>query len=325
MLARKGKIGLKQEFQARQGLSGTSGGNLVVVVNDSFRIVYDVKDSPEVDLEDLREADAYFKRSYWDQVVAELGDGASKLFPLGLNYKVITNYFDFYALERALKSKLTQERWKTTAKACLCYPGFSEREKTLSDAPQINAEPRVLFMARAWDPHDDPRRPVERIELRKRINEMRAECIRACRRHFGKRFFGGFAHTAFARKEFPDALLPDASLASKRNYVSLLRKHPICVATSGLHDSIGWKFGEYVAFSKAIVSEQLKAVVPGQFTTGQNYLEFSSVDECLERTERLMSNDNMRAEMMRANHNYYLTSLRPDKLVERTLKEVGAI
>jgi hypothetical protein len=47
----------------------------------------------------------------------------------------------------------------------------------------------------------------------------------------------------------------------------------------GLYESNGWKLGEYVAGSKAIVSEHLHYDAPGNFSPEQNYLEFNSADE----------------------------------------------
>jgi hypothetical protein len=98
-----------------------------------------------------------------------------------------------------------------------------------------------------------------------------------------------------------------------------LRSHPICVATTGLHGSIGWKLGEYVAFSKAIVSEKLVFGVPGDFAPEKHYIEFSSPEGCVEAAVRLVENRDLRARLMSNNAAYYRKYVRPDSLINNAL------
>ena len=80
---------------------------------------------------------------------------------------------------------------------------------------------------------------------------MRAQTIEILRETFGSRFNGGFIHTEYAERHFPRQLVADNRYSEQGAYIDLLRRHPICIATAGLHGSVGWKLGEYVAFSKA--------------------------------------------------------------------------
>lgn len=179
----------------------------------------------------------------------------------------------------------------------------------------------MLFMARAWDPKGELAELTEE-EKRERvyINEMRARCIRLLRDELGPHFYGGFARTSYAMDNFKELLVEDALVSGKKRYVSLLHDYPICIATAGLHGSIGWKMGEYVAFSKAIVSERLNCSVPGDFTCGRNYLEFDTPEMCLEQTMKLVEGRGLRAQMMEDNWTYYNMHLMPDRLIMRTLK-----
>jgi hypothetical protein len=90
----------------------------------------------------------------------------------------------------------------------------------------------------------------------------------------------------------------------------------------GVHESIGWKTAEYVAASKAIVNEELKYTVTGSFEKGKNYLEFTSVDDCLAAVERLVLDSAFRNEMKKRNREYYDEYLHPKKLIENSLKIV---
>jgi hypothetical protein len=91
------------------------------------------------------------------------------------------------------------------------------------------------------------------------------------------------------------------------------------VATTGLHGSTGWKFAEYIAFSKAIVSEELNYEVPGKLEHGKNYLAFNSPEDCVNQVRLLFSDHHLRNSIMANNALYYLSFLRPDVLVVNTI------
>ncbi len=127
-------------------------------------------------------------------------------------------------------------------------------------------------MARAWDPEGESAALSAREKTERTvINTTRARCIQLLRKELGSRFYGGFAPTRYAVQTYKGLVLKNPISAGKKNYLSLLQDYPICISTTGLHGSIGWKMGEYVAFSKAIVSERLKRVVPCDFESNQNY------------------------------------------------------
>jgi hypothetical protein len=100
--------------------------------------------------------------------------------------------------------------------------------------------------------------------------------------------------------------------------MKLLRQYPIGIATTGLFNSIGWKFAEYIGFSRAIVSEKLNFEAPG-LESGKHYLGFTTLDECVEAVSTLMNDKDLCAQMMIRNHEYYQTYLRPDRMVWNAL------
>jgi hypothetical protein len=180
--------------------------------------------------------------------------------------------------------------------------------------------PRVLFMCRAWEsgPHDSA---YSRADC-EAVNEMRAACIRAARSVFGERFFGGFISDAFTRREYGDCMLPDHEASQRHAYLARVRDSAVCVATTGLHGSIGWKMAEYVAASRAVVSEPLQYQVPGGFAAGRNFLEFTSLDGFIGSIDCLLRDVAQRDAMMRANWEYYWRWVRPDAQVMRTIERV---
>jgi hypothetical protein len=108
-------------------------------------------------------------------------------------------------------------------------------------------------------------------------------------------------------------------LYSKKTYLSLMHGSSICIATTGLEGSVGWKLGEYVAAAKAIVSEPLRSVQPGDFRPGRNYLEFRTPEQCVDAVQRLVDDPAHRLDMMRKNAAYYAAYVRPDALVWNAL------
>lgn len=331
LLHRRGVLTLRQTIPGDCLLNKTDPGrwvdyrfsNVTVTVNGRS-VCYDMHDRNWIDQEKLASVDFYFKRSFDPPYVTRLPEGR-KVFPLGLNYPVTSAGYDpfrlqrsaFYAgpgrLKTAIKS-LQLDRW---------LPGRSDAERmdNLEAAPRFLAEPRVLFMARAWNP-DRIQDSTQRAAV-EALNETRAECIRRLRQALGARFFGGLSHDGYSAARFRDALLPDNSLAHKRRYVEVLRDYPICVTTVGLNGSNGWKLGEYVAQSKAIVTEPPRYRVPGGFGSPTHYLEFTTPDELVGAAMRLMEDRELRCAMMMNNHRYYQAYLRPDSLVLNTLAIVA--
>jgi hypothetical protein len=188
----------------------------------------------------------------------------------------------------------------------------------MESKPDLNAPPKVLFQVAAYDPFDDPNRSQDKIDERMCINEMRARCIRILKKELGDRFSGGFIASPYSLEHYAELSVPDGP-AAQEQYLETLRSVPICVATTGLHGSTGWKFAEYVAFAKAILSEPLLYDVPPPFAEGRNYVAFTTAQECLSGAVKLIEDASLRRELMRNNTVYYRSQLRPDALIRSAL------
>lgn len=334
LLHRAGVVRLRQVFigsgtaDARASAYGPQAheAHLLVLLDGGTRVYYDTQDAQDINLVAAEQVDLYFKRSYAREAIPPAL--RAKVHPYGLNYAVYADGRDVFEIGRRLFfEKDAAKRMKALVRLTLSgfemsavAPGFRATVGQMSAPPDRLQPPRVLFMARAWDPTDDPARPAEKAEQRRQINEARAACVRLLRKEFGAAFTGGFRHTPYALTHHKDVLLPDDRLSTKENYIRLLREHSIGIATTGLHESIGWKLAEYVAFSKAIAAERLCFEVPGELAAGDNYLEFDSPEMCVEQTLRLFTDRELREAMMERNQRYYEASLRPDVLVLRTLR-----
>lgn len=299
-----------------------------VVINQQVLIFYDLRDGAGMDARALVIADLYFKRSY-SQAGTPLAY-QHKVIPLGLNFEVYPDEPGLHDIKRLRTHRaLSRSFFRSLAQLASQWTGYPflfvpELEKMRAD-PRPDAPPRALFMVRAWDPEQDSNLSPAVKADRRSINEMRAECVRLLRRTYGARFTGGFAHTEYAIRNFKDVLLENPEWAHKEKYLGLLQTHSVCIATAGLHGSVGWKLGEYVAFSKAIVSEKLQFEPPEGFAQGSHYLEFSTPDGCIQAVEALMSDSALRSRLMHNNHDYYRQYLKADRLVWRTLVMVKAL
>jgi hypothetical protein len=286
------------------------------------RLVYDMHDSWEVDSQSLMRADYLFKRSFAPDRLLTLGSAVAKVHALGLNYHVIGDQSDWF---RLLTAMLWHRPWRNaipsaaTAFRWLDRFAYAPRVSTYESLPDRSLAPRALFIARAWDPAEIEHAGAEKVRDRIAVNERRAECIRTLRDEYGPRFVGGFMPSAFARARYPDLTdLPQVD-GHKGRYLALARAIPICIATDGLHGSTGWKFAEYLALARAIVTEPLRYCVPGDLTNGIHYLDFDSCGRCVAQVARLMEDHELRFQIMAANAGYYRQWVRPDAIVRASL------
>lgn len=291
------------------------------------RVIYDANDgwyvAPELEPY-LPGADFYFKRAIDPQHLKGVPDSVH-VAPLGLNYLVTSrrNLWHSGALPpnpRRLARSIARRASVFAGKLGV----RDRRDMLIGDfevSPYVHsAAPQVLFMCRAWEssPHGSA---YLRADC-EAVNEMRASCIRAARAEFGEYFYGGFMIDDFTRREYGDCLLPDQKVSQRHAYLARVRESAVCVATTGLHGSIGWKMAEYVAASRAIVSEPLRYLVPGGFSPGRNFLEFTSLDSFIRNIDDLLCDVSQRKAMMHANWDYYWRWVRPDAQVMRTIEKV---
>ncbi len=279
-------------------------------------IIYDLMDGyigPYMIKDLLEKCDFYFKRSFSDEKNEQFGSLKSKMFPLGFNYHLTYrgNPLNDGFVKRAVKLFLGRESFDSfTRKKFENEPKFKDKDI------------KILFLTRLWDPKECVHENY--IEERKKINEERIALIRALRGKYGENIVAGLNDSPLSRELAPDLIVSN-KYTKRKNYLALMKNSDICIASTGLHGSIGWKTAEYVAAGKAIVSEPFNYKVTGDFIPGENYLEFSGIDQCLYAVDRLASSPEKLYEMKKKNHEYYKRYLSPCELVKRSLETVDAL
>lgn len=278
-------------------------------------IIYDMQDGyqdPDLIRYHLVNCDVYFKRSYSSEKNQELLlPNTDKMYPLGFNYHVSYR-----------NHPIDQPYWKEQLKGMLGYPqnnfcntGFTPNvfeQKPVFKESNFS----VLFCARLWS-EDISLTPNLNAE-RRYINNMRIEILRCLKSMPEIHFVGGLSDNPYTRTVAPDLILPE-KLVDRRTYLKMVHNSDICIGSMGLHESIGWKTGEYVAASKAIVNEKLHYQLPGNYQEGTHYLGFDTAEQCVRAVKELINNPHKLYKMKCANYEYYLHFLKPDILVENTL------
>lgn len=293
---------------------------LVCRIEGMGDVAFDLSDGDVVEDSICDRTFLYFKRSYDERV-----HGSNpKILPLGLNYEARSPLRSFVsALTRAIR--LRRSMRSTGRSICralhFSYPHMLDARSgyCLTPAEDLN----VLFMARVYDPQEQGSSPAERSEINA-LNDMRADCVLRLRRELGTAFTGGLINDSFASRHYSDCTVGAEFPTDRRSFLKLVDDHHICVATSGLFDSIGWKFAEYLAKGRAVVSERLRFSVPGPFSEGVNYLPFSTARECVEQCHALRADSARTRRMMVANRAYYLGFVEPEAIVWNAFQEVLA-
>ncbi|WP_063283150.1 hypothetical protein [Lactococcus cremoris] len=85
----------------------------------------------------------------------------------------------------------------------------------------------------------------------------------------------------------------------------MVKESDICITTTGLHRSIGWKFAEYIAASKAIVTEKLNYSPGTELKANTNFLEFDTSEELINQVMKLVNNKKLLNAMKISNKSYY--------------------
>lgn len=247
------------------------------------------------------DCDFYFKRSFNEDLL-KYNSPNRKVLPLGLNYDIYKNG-KISDLQENIKYIIS---YFIESKRNLIKYNYFEKP------PIPNDKTSILFLTRLWDPSET--KNLKYKEEREIINQNRIECIEICKKEFGDFFTGGLLTNSFSEKYAKNLCLPNQK-TTKISFLNSLQKHDICINTLGLHNSTGWKFAEYIAASRAIISEPLVYQSPG-LSEGNNYLSFTDSDSMVVGIEKLLKN---KSQMMLNNYHYYNNFIRPDSLIMNSL------
>lgn len=333
MLETNNRIKLKM-IENTDNYRGFSFQNLQAEIDNEMLVSFDMGDrwwlahdegSKYLDL-----VDAYFARSYTsnsDMRKADCDRNINKVHPFGFDYYATYSGNPMDATVSKKKKLLSTVRKVSGYEKCMHVPYFEGK------ADEKEKDFKIIFMTRLWNPEEvnlkEPGISQEIIEYRKYmieerywINEQRIKIVKELQKNFGSRFTGGIYADSFANKKCPEIVL-DKSQVRKKAYLDKMKESDICIGSVGLHQSIGWKTGEYVAAARAIIAEEFVYQVPGNFDDGNHYIPFNNAEGCLEAVEKLYNDADRIYKMKKANETYYEQYLKPDQQIRNALVQIG--
>jgi len=306
---------------------------VAVVLDGSCKVFFDMRDDGGLAEAVVAESDIYFKRSYREADIPQRWH--AKVRPWGLNTEVHLDARDWARLPpqsrppRPAWPRRLMHRWNAAVpipalavdRSAFCLP----TDAMLRSDPPVELPPRVLFMTRVWDPDDNggwtlpPQQRAQWLTM----NQMRELIILKLRAELGPAFTGGLERSDYALRQHAAAVLDDRTLSKKLHYLRTLRQHPICITSIGLHHSNGWKLAEYLAMSRAIVTERLHYHVPYGLAAGTHYLDYEDPQTCVDRVLQLVGDAALRSRLMDAAQAWYAEYGAPDRLMFHALAASG--
>ncbi|USF25137.1 hypothetical protein N510_000046 [Firmicutes bacterium ASF500] len=317
MLEDQGKLRFSFSLD-RENRRGLPYAQLLEAEGGGRRIIFDLSDgygSVEKRAQPwlAERADILFRRSFSPAETAKLPPALrGRVRPWGFHFHVSCpgNPMDQVTSLGERKGELFQWIFNGAPRSYFTLEKFER-------PPEWKREPSVLFYTRLWHvPEGD-----ELSEQVAALNRSRLELVAELKRRYGRRFTGGVQFDPRAVRRY-GGLMSGIAATSRRRYLETMHRADICVGSTGLHGSIGWKTAEYLAASKAVVNETLQFEVPGPFQAGVNYLPFTDAEGCLAQVERLMADPDRTYAMAQANQAYYQFWGRPDRVMANALAQV---
>lgn len=106
---------------------------------------------------------------------------------------------------------------------------------------------------------------------------------------------------------------------SLKQYIQKTKKSAFVFSTPSVGGCHGWKFGEYIAMGKAIISTTMNHEMPGSFVAGEHYLLANSEDEIAETVRLLLGDKNKRNDLKINAKRYYKEVIAPEAVVSHIL------
>lgn len=279
-------------------------------------LIFDLADSSGIREDFYNECDFYIKR----MLLKEDLQNKRRLIPFGLNYCV------FLENQWMKNLKFNKKYFTYSLRYHSKIARILNMKNSISTSHLDNIQDRptdkfkMIFRTRLWNP-DNNAIPWKKEE-RRQMNRDRIEINKVLKEQFPDSFNGGIERDPFSEKVCPELLLPNNEY-HKANYLKTLKEASVGIITEGLEKSIGWKFGEYVAHSLAVITPPIDEFqFLGDFKEGVNYVVYSNQQELITQINNLLNDPDLRMNIQRCNHDYYQQYLEPSAKLEKIFELV---
>lgn len=104
-----------------------------------------------------------------------------------------------------------------------------------------------------------------------------------------------------------------------KQYIKKTKQSAFVFNTPAVCGCHGWKFGEYLAMGKAIISTSINHEMPAPFENGKHYLLVNDEAEIRKAIVSLRENDYLRTQLKLNAKSYYKSYLAPEVVIQRIL------
>lgn len=235
-----------------------------------------------------------------------LGKGYNKIIPIGPNFSI--NVFDmptsiFKAITCLL---LSHGRIKDTKDHFANYRRqYKYRVKEEVYFPSKSCEKYIFFTSTLWKGDEE-------------TNIFRKQFIDACMQIEALEFEGGFSPFLPGHKVLGYEKYQLSKRYSISEYINKIKKSSVVFNTPAVYKCHGWKFGEYLALGKAIISTPLSREMPAELVHGEHihYTDGSTTDN-VKSIKYILNNKSYKNELEVNARNYYEKYLSPKSVVLR--------
>lgn len=330
MLSDKNEINLKVDIHLNNKIPHSE--YLEIYIENKY-VLIDLNDGDLLDDKYFEKYDLVFKRSI-DPVVLSKRAEPNKFKLYGLNYFTTcpgnpyytpnsSNFYKFFtskqAVVRLTKNLLTKfgsvSPFKRQTVDLLDYTYFD-----YYPAKKTND---VLFLTRLWFPYDiyDTEEKIREASIQHpelittyNLDLLRISVIEYLNSQSAFKSVAGISSTPNLLEKHKKLVL-SAETTQRKNFISLARKSKICVTTTGLWGSIGWKFGEFIHLGSVVLTEKNLHMVKDNLVQEENYFEFNDLDEFKDKINRLLADSELLDKVSENNILYTCKHLKPDCLM----------
>lgn len=325
----KAKVSISTLFEDGRLIDGTS---LAMDVHEpktgnKIKILIDLNDNRNIAVPQVLETfDVIVKRGFYRPYIDNLDEHLQrKIIPYGVNYNCGSSsvpILQLFTYHHLMRLRLLGESHSKVHKLSIQHQlrflfftyknNLSLHETDFIGNPDSPTKHKVFFITRLF---------ISDKGLSE-FSAQRIELVRALKKEFGSRFYGGIVRTQSTEKYCPrDLLLPKVS---RRKFTSLLKESDIAINTLGVGQSNPWKLGESIAAARCIVSEPLLFDLPEPLQENVNLKTFNSIDECLSACNELMNSPEQIRWIKENNKKYYQENIRAEILLNGLLRRSWA-